>query len=195
MRRAVRFHRRPMALKGAAEHDAVLIVEPRNLFSQLVQSHHSLKCRRRRNEVTSSIMARLNPAWETLFARLATLKANWPARAWSWDKRFTCITSSFTVEYEAQARAAARAALPTEVTSKTLTLAPADVRALAERTGGLRAGQMLLRADDAPGLLVFGLWWPWGDDATTSFRMGIDDVEWNDDPYPRFRQIFNVATE
>ncbi|MEO8800005.1 MAG: hypothetical protein ABI551_19070 [Polyangiaceae bacterium] len=140
-------------------------------------------------------MASVNPAWEALFARLAILKTNWPARAWSWDNRFTCITSSFTVEYEAQARAAARAALRTEVTSKTLAVAPANVRALAERTGGLRAAQMLLHADDAPGLFVFGLWWPWGDDATTSFRMGIADIEWNDDPYPRFRQIFNVTAE
>ncbi|MGH7285061.1 MAG: hypothetical protein ACRELY_26345 [Polyangiaceae bacterium] len=140
-------------------------------------------------------MAHANPAWEDVFARLAMLKKNWPARAWSWDKRFMCITSSFTVEYDAQARAAALAALPTEVTSKTLALAPPHVRALAERTGGLRAGQMLLRADDAPDLLVYGLWWPWGDDATISFRVGIADLEWNDDPYPRFRQIFNVATE
>ena len=140
-------------------------------------------------------MASADPAWEPLFARLTTLKAHWPARAWSWDKRFTCITSSFTVEYEAQARAAARAALTTEITSKSLALAPANVRAFAERTGGLRAGQMLLRADDAPGLFVFGLWWPWGDDATISFRIGIADLEWNDDPYPRFRQIFNIDTE
>lgn len=136
-----------------------------------------------------------NPSWEPLFVRLAALKANWPARAWSWDKRFTCITSSFTVEYEPQARAAARATLPIEMTSKTFSQASPQVRALAERTGGLRATQALLRADDAPGLLVFGLWWPWGDDATISFRIGIDGLEWNDDPYPRFRQIFNVDTE
>ncbi|HEX7664079.1 MAG TPA: hypothetical protein VF407_06210 [Polyangiaceae bacterium] len=136
-----------------------------------------------------------NPSWEALFGRLATLKANWPARAWSWDKRFTCITSSFTVEYEPQARAAAAAALPIEITPKTLSAAPTNVRILAERTGGLRAQQLILRADDAPGLFVFGLWWPWGDDATISFRIGIDGLEWNDDPYPRFRQIFNVTTE
>jgi len=140
-------------------------------------------------------MALADPTSDPFFTRLATLKTNWPARAWSWDKRFTCITSSFTVEYEAQARAAARAALPTEITPKSLALASPNVRAFAERTGGLRAGQMLLRADDAPGLFVFGLWWPWGDDATISFRIGIADLEWNDDPYPRFRQIFNVATE
>lgn len=140
-------------------------------------------------------MAYANPAWDPLFARLTTLKQSWPARAWSWDKRFMCITSSFTVEYEAQARAAARAALPTEVTAKTLAQAPPNVRALAERTGGLRASQLILRADDAPGLFVYGLWWPWGDDATISFRLGIANLEWNDEPYPRFRQIFNVTTD
>jgi hypothetical protein len=140
-------------------------------------------------------MARPNPAWAPLFARLATLKANWPARAWSWDKRFTCITSSFTVEFDTAARAAARAALTVEFNSSTLSKASPEIRRLAERTGGLRPGQMLLTTDDAPGLVMFGLWWPWGDEATTSFRVGISDLEWNDDPYPRVREIFNVVTE
>ena len=123
-------------------------------------------------------MARSNPAWDPLFARLGTLKATWPARAWSWDSRFTCITSSFTVEFN----------------STTLSRASSDIRRLAERTGGLRSGQMLLTADDCPGLVAFGLWWPWGDGATTSFRVGFSDLEWNDDPYPRVREIFNVLT-
>lgn len=139
-------------------------------------------------------MARHNPAWDPLFARFATLKASWPARAWSWDSRFVCVTSSFTVEFDAPARAAAKAALPIEFTSATLSRASSDIRRVAERTGGLRAGQMLLTADDAPGLLVFGLWWPWGDGATTSFRVGLGDLEWNDAPYPRVREIFNVLT-
>jgi hypothetical protein len=139
-------------------------------------------------------MARSNPAWDPLFARLSTLKANWPARAWSWDGRFVCITSSFTVEFDTAARAAARAALPVEYTSATLARASSDIRRVSERTGGLRSGQMLLTADDSPGLVMFGLWWPWGDGATTSFRVGIENLEWNDDPYPRVREIFNVLT-
>ncbi len=138
-------------------------------------------------------MTRNNPAWDALFQRFSTLRTGWPARAWSWDSRFICITSSFTVEFEAQARAAATAALPVEYTSTTLGRAPIEIRQVAERTGGLRAGQMLLSADDCPGLIVFGLWWPWGDGATTSFRLGLADVEWNDDPYPRTRDVFNVS--
>ena len=27
------------------------------------------------------------------------------------------------------------------------------------------------------GLMVFGLWWPWGDGETTSLRVGLADVE------------------
>ena len=137
-------------------------------------------------------MARPNPAWDAFFARLTTLKSTWPARAWSWDSRFTCITSSFTVEFDTPARAAAKAALPVEYTSTTLARASSNIRRVAERTGGLRAGQMLLSTDDTPDLVVFGLWWPWGDGATTSFRVGLADLEWNDEPYPRMREIFNV---
>ncbi len=131
--------------------------------------------------------------WQSLFDRFAKLKASWPARAWSWDSRLVCITSSFSVEFEGAARAAARAALPVEYTPATLARASVDLRRLAERTGGLRMGQMLLTADDGGGLVVFGLWWPWGDGLTTSFRVGLDGMEWNDDPYPAMRDVFDVS--
>jgi hypothetical protein len=144
--------------------------------------------------LTLAPMARMNPAWDPLFARFGQLHAGWPARRWSWDSRFICITSSFTVEFEAQARTAAKAAFPIEYTSATLAKAPPEIKRIAERTGGLRAGQFLLTTTDAPNLTPFGLWWPWGDGATTSFRVGLADLEWNDDPYPRVREIFDVLT-
>lgn len=139
-------------------------------------------------------MPRMNPAWDPLFARFTQLHAGWPARRWSWDSRFICITSSFTIEFEAQARMVAKAAFPDEFTSTTIAKASPEIKRLAERTGGLRAGQFLLGTSDAPALTPFGLWWPWGDGATTSFRVGLAELEWNEDPYPRVREIFDVLT-
>ena len=132
-------------------------------------------------------------AWHDLFARFRTLKADWPSRAFSWDSRLICITSSFTVEFEAKARAAARAALPVEYNALTVSKAPPERRRVAERAGGLRAGQLLMTANDGGPVLPFGLWWPWGDGATTSFRLGLDALEWNDEPYPDLRDIFGVS--
>ena len=88
----------------------------------------------------------------------------------------------------------AKAAFPDEFTSTTIAKASPEIKRLAERTGGLRAGQFLLGTSDAPALTPFGLWWPWGDGATTSFRVGLAELEWNEDPYPRVREIFDVLT-
>jgi hypothetical protein len=124
--------------------------------------------------------------------RFTKLKSTWPARAWSWDSRLVCITSSFAVEVETKARAAALEALPLEFTPATLARAPAELRRVAERAGGLRMGQLLLTTRDQSTLVPFGLWWPWGDGMTTSFRVGLDGLDWDDDPYPHVRDIFDV---
>jgi hypothetical protein len=134
----------------------------------------------------------VHPAWKPLLDRFKNLKATWPARAWSWDSRLVCITSSFAVELESKARAAALEALPLEYTAATLARASSDLRRVAERTGGLRMGQMLLTSRDPTPIVAFGLWWPWGDGMTTSFRVGIDGLDWDDDPYPAVRDIFEV---
>ncbi len=133
-----------------------------------------------------------HPSWNVLFDRFKKLKTTWPARAWSWDSRLVCITSSFAVEVESKARAAALEALPLEYTAATLARASSDLRRVAERTGGLRMGQLLLTSREPTPVMAFGLWWPWGDGMTTSFRVGLDGLDWDDDPYPTVREIFGV---
>jgi hypothetical protein len=133
-----------------------------------------------------------HPSWNVLFDRFKKLKTTWPARAWSWDSRLVCVTSSFAVEVESKARAAALEALPLEYTAATLARASSDLRRVAERTGGLRMGQLLLTSREPTPVIAFGLWWPWGDGMTTSFRVGLDGLDWDDDPYPAVREIFGV---
>ncbi|HEX4512991.1 MAG TPA: hypothetical protein VH054_05625 [Polyangiaceae bacterium] len=134
----------------------------------------------------------VHPAWKPLLDRFQKLKTTWPARAWSWDSRLVCVTSSFAVELESKARAAALEALSLEYTAATLARASSDLRRVSERTGGLRMGQLLLTTRDPTPVIAFGLWWPWGDGMTTSFRVGIDGLDWDDDPYPTVRDIFEV---
>src|SRR5579862_5528907 len=107
------------------------------------------------------MMANANDPIQPLFDGLKRLKASWPARGWSWDNRFVCVASTFTQPFEPAARKSAAEALPAEWTATTLGQASPQLRDLAARTGGLRAGQLLLTGGPVGGLLAFGLWWPW----------------------------------
>jgi hypothetical protein len=134
----------------------------------------------------------LPAAWQPLFDSLRRLRQNWVSRGWSWDSRLSCITSSFSVQFEADARAALAQTLPTEWTASTLPKAPPRLRTLAEQFGDVRAGQLLLTGGSLEGLFAFGLWWPWGNGQTISLRVGLADVPVNKEPYPTFRELFGV---
>jgi hypothetical protein len=130
--------------------------------------------------------------WQQLLGALTRLRSRWPRRGWSWDTRLNCVTSSFSTDVEAEARAIAREALPVEWNTSTLSTAPPRMRDLAERCGGLRSGQFLLAAGPIVGVFAYGLWWPWGDGVTVSLRIGLD-IPVMQDPYPRFRELFSVS--
>jgi hypothetical protein len=134
-----------------------------------------------------------NESWQAVFESLARMKAAWPTRGWSWDPRLLCCTSSFTTEQEPAARAATQFALPNEWTTSTLARAPQQLRDVVERAGGIRQGQLVLSNGPVSGLLVYGLWWPWGDAETVSLRVGLADVDSNREPSIRFRDVFSVS--
>jgi hypothetical protein len=128
-----------------------------------------------------------------LFDGLTRMRSAWPTRGWSWDSRLSCVTSSFSVQFEAQARAAASEALPVEWTATSILKAPAELRDLSERYGGMRSGQLLLAREPGERLRAFGLWWPWGNGQTISLRVGLD-IDAARDPFPRFRELFGATT-
>lgn len=132
-------------------------------------------------------------AWQPLFDGFGRMRTAWPARGWSWDPRLACVTSTFSAEFEPKARAAIGLALPAEWTSATLLRAPQTLQELVERVGGIRPGQIVASAGPAAGLLAYGLWWPWGDGETISFRIGLADVDANREPTLKFRETFGVT--
>lgn len=134
-----------------------------------------------------------NFSWDPLLAGMRKLRTSWPARGWSWDTRLGCVSSSFGADHEAVARAAATEALPTTWTSTTIVKATPQLREIAERTGGLRSGQLLLSGRPMGRILPFGLWWPWGDGISISLRIGLGGIDTNDDPSQEFRDIFGVS--
>jgi hypothetical protein len=137
-------------------------------------------------------MANPNEAWESIFAALDRLKAQWPAPDWMYDRRLKCVASSIPLAREADARAAMAEVLPRSFSVDTIAGAAEGVRALVEKCGGLRASQLLFwgGGDDAPG--AFGLWWPWGDGTTVSLRIGLHDVDIPKERYPRLRDVFGI---
>lgn len=132
-------------------------------------------------------------AWQPVFEGLARMKASWPTRGWSWDPRLLCVTSSFTSEQEPQARQATQLALQQEWNASTIVRGPQSLRDVVERSGGIRQGQLALSTGPVNGLLVYGLWWPWGDAETISLRVGLADVDPNREPSVRFRDVFGVS--
>jgi len=130
--------------------------------------------------------------WLAILSSLKEFRAAWPTRGWSWDARQSCVASSFSAELEVKARTAAQAALPREWTSRTLERAPPPLRELAERTGGLRQGQMIL-ASPAVGVgFAYGLWWPWDDGMTISVRVGLGGLTVRPETLQRLSDAFGV---
>ena len=108
-----------------------------------------------------------------LFEVLRTLRTEWPSRGWSWDTRLSCVASSIPVELAGQARTAALHALPHAWNEKSLARAPRSIQDIAEQTGGVREDQLLMARQSADGVLAYGLWWPWRNQITISFRLGL----------------------
>jgi hypothetical protein len=136
-----------------------------------------------------------NASWDPALDGLRKLKSMWPTRGWSWDQRFrTCVSSFFTTHLEA-ARAAVQAAFPVEHTTATLPGAAPELRAVVQKTGGLRGGQRVLSNGPTEGLLTFGLWWPWGDGGTVSLRVGTAGVEPAEPLQQMLQQLFDVTLE
>lgn len=128
---------------------------------------------------------------EPLFESLARFRQGWPKRGWSWDTRLSCVASSFGVDLVDEARTALELGFPHSWTHRTLSRAPAVVLQIAERTGGVRNDQMLFATEPHGGVIAFGLWWPWGDDTTISYRIGIAGS--GHDLEERLRDTFGVT--
>jgi hypothetical protein len=131
--------------------------------------------------------------WQPLLDTLATLPPGWPGSPWSWDGRFKCVTSSFNKAIGDRVRAATVEALPGEWTAATIDSAADPIRALANRFGGLREGQLFLAGESVAGMRLFALWWPWGDGSTISVRIGIANSDRPTELYPLVRALFGIA--
>lgn len=130
--------------------------------------------------------------WEPVVTRLTQLRDSWPAPPWTWDSRFSTVGAAFPLADEARVRTSAMYAFPRGWTTASIETAPPEFRALADKTGRLRANQRLLGGDPEIAPTLFGLWWPWGDGETITLRIGILDADPASEPLPRIRALFGA---
>jgi hypothetical protein len=132
--------------------------------------------------------------WQPLLDGLGRLHTAWPGGAWSWDPRFKCVTSSFGKDIVEKAREAMVGVLDGEWSATSINQSPDEIRTLAARFGGIREGQLLFTGEAADGRMhLFALWWPWGDGATVSLRVGVANCARPTELYPQIRALFNIA--
>ncbi|HUG37588.1 MAG TPA: hypothetical protein VML54_11590 [Candidatus Limnocylindrales bacterium] len=137
-------------------------------------------------------MAASPEPWQPLLDALAPLRSGWPAPDWTWDPRLECATSPFDVSLAPRVRDALAPALPAEWTATSISGAPDGVRALSTRSGSLRANQLLLTGPEVAGMFPFALWWPWGDGARVSVRVGIASAERPKELSASIRALFGL---
>lgn len=127
-----------------------------------------------------------------LFQALGSFRKNWPGGGFSWDSRFSCVASSFSVQLETDARAAVARTFKFQWTARSVRTAPETVQEIADQVGGLRPDQILVATEPSDTVMAYGLWWPWGDDVTISYRVGLAGISatrYEED----FRDLFGAS--
>jgi hypothetical protein len=122
---------------------------------------------------------------------LGRVKAAWPPGRWEWDGRFGCALTTVNKDTETAGQAALTAQLGEAWTRKTLEKAPPLVQQVCNGTGGLKGAQLAFAAAIAE-VVVYALWWPWGDGATISVRVGVVSGDASRNLAPEVRAAFGV---
>ena len=111
---------------------------------------------------------------DELFVELGRFSKRWVAHGWSWDGRLDCVASTFSHAHLEEARSLVEDVFPERWTDSTLMDASSVVSAVASATGGVRSDQLLYSAPPLNGIVLYGLWWPWGAGGTSiSMRIGL----------------------
>src|SRR5690606_19911874 len=112
---------------------------------------------------------------------------------WSWDYRFSTVTSSFHVDLTSDAERAVLRFMPNEWNYRSIASAPAAVRDVVDGAGGVRTDQRVFATQQNGRLLAYGLWWPWGDEITISLRVGLAGYVSESDQV-RLQELFNAIS-
>ena len=91
--------------------------------------------------------------------------------SWTWDSRFDTALAEFFIDNKDAVRATVERYLSIVWDSSNIGKASDIVQMIANHLGGLRSGQLLFVSDPKQDVFIYGVWWPWGDGKTISFRV------------------------
>lgn len=138
-------------------------------------------------------MSNTSEPWQPILDTLIELRDAWPHKEWTWDHRIKGLSSTLPPDTVSKGEPPLLKAVPQVWTTETLAQAPAHVAGLTERCGALRPGQRMFTRDPVEGMVLFGLWWPWGDGVTVGVRLGVANCDRPKELYPAIRALFNIA--
>jgi hypothetical protein len=119
------------------------------------------------------------------------LNASQGVLSWKWDSQFQTALAEFIVDNKNSVNAILERYLSSTWDSVTIDNAPEIVQMVISRFGGLRPGQLLLTTDPNQDVLIFGVWWPWGDGKTISLRVAPTDKRLSDSESAELITLFN----
>ena len=102
--------------------------------------------------------------------------------SWSWDGGFRAVLSQFSAENKEVVVKILNSHFDSCWDSSSIGGAPAMVQKMSSDLGGIRGGQLLFATDTKQDSLAFGVFWPWDNGQTISFRIipavpGLPDSE------------------
>ncbi|MEE8625622.1 MAG: hypothetical protein V3T19_09800 [Acidiferrobacterales bacterium] len=110
--------------------------------------------------------------------------------SWTWDSRFDTALAEFFIDNKDAVRATVERHLSIVWDSSNIGKAPDIVQMIVNDLGGLRSGQLLFVSDPNQDALIFGVWWPWGDGKTISFRVAPYDKRLSDAEIAKLITLF-----
>lgn len=100
---------------------------------------------------------------------------------WEWDGRFGTAMAAFGADQLPVVQGVLGPHFQHTWSAAEIGKAPERVTALAGRLGGLRGGQVLWVSAAEADVMLFCAWWPWGDGARISIRIGCDGPDATED--------------
>jgi len=110
--------------------------------------------------------------------------------SWKWDSRFETVLAEFSVGNKDRVRAILERYLSIAWDSSNIGKAPDIVQMIVNDLGGLRPGQQLFVSGPNHDVFIYGVWWPWGDGKTISFRVAPYDKRLSDAEIAEFITLF-----
>ena len=91
---------------------------------------------------------------------------------WKWDSRFNTALAEFEVAKTADVKKALDTVFTELWETSNIVGAPENIKTIDYLFGSLMYGQQLLSSDPNQNVILYCIWWPWGNGETVSIRVG-----------------------